>query len=51
MFAGEGDVMEEHERDKVEQNALQVCMLDKIKALLCTLHQTLYAPNALQVCM
>lgn len=24
MFAGEGDIMEEHERDKVEQNALQV---------------------------
>lgn len=24
VFAGEGDVMEEHERDKVEQNALQV---------------------------
>lgn len=24
MFGGEGDVMEEHERDKVEQNALQV---------------------------
>lgn len=24
VFADEGDVMEEHERDKVEQNALQV---------------------------
>lgn len=24
VFAGEGDVMEEHEREKVEQNALQV---------------------------
>lgn len=24
LFGEEGDVMEEHERDKVEQNALQV---------------------------
>lgn len=26
VFAGEGDVMEEYERDKVEQDALQVCI-------------------------
>lgn len=26
VFAEEGDVMEEHEREKVEQNALQVCV-------------------------
>lgn len=35
VFAGEGDVMEEHERDKVEQNALQVwdenCSLDVLR--------------------
>lgn len=42
VFAGEGDVMEEHERDKVEQNALQVCIylsvLPRQGCLLCHSH-------------